>query len=122
MAVELRVDGSDDPADLRSLNAWLSGRAELSGRVSRRARPPDPGAMGSVTDVLVVALGPSGVAAAAASVMIHWIKQRAGEVSLRITCDCGKETTLVARQVPNPTPEALADLAAALHHCPRATE
>lgn len=122
MAVELRFDGSHDPADMRSLAAWLSGRNELRGRVRHQAPPPAPGTMGTVTDVLVVALGPSGVAAALASVLIAWIKHRAGEVSLRITCACGKETTLTATQMPNPTPEALADLAASLHHCPRAVE
>ncbi|GAA5173568.1 hypothetical protein GCM10023321_75470 [Pseudonocardia eucalypti] len=122
MAVALRIDGSGDPADLRSLNSWLSGRNELRGRVSRRSRAPEPGTMGSVTDVLVVALGPSGVAAALASVLISWIKQRTGEVTLRATCACGRETTIEAKQVPNPTPEAIADLAATLHHCPRAAE
>lgn len=125
MAVALRIDGGDDPTDIRSLDAWLSGRNELRGQVSRRTSAPEPGEMGSVTDVLEVALGPSGVAAALASVLISWIRRQKSTLSLRITCRCGREFALDADAVGRVTAETLGEEVARLEtklNCPCSAE
>jgi hypothetical protein len=69
--------------------------------------------------VLVVALGQGGTATALASVLISWIRRQRSKISVHARCSCGKEITLSADRVRNPTPDELrrqvADLAEQLH-------
>ena len=60
--VGLRVATDDAVAAMRSLEAWLAGHEELHGRVRPVVAVPEPGAMGSAAEVLMVALGQGGVA------------------------------------------------------------
>jgi len=112
--VELRVAGDDAVAAVRSLEAWLAGREELRGRVRPVVAVPEPGAMGSVGDVLVVALGQGGVATAAASVLISWIRRQHGKVSVTAKRPDGAEITLSADHVRGLTSEEIPALVTGL--------
>ena len=116
--VELTVIGDDTVATVRSLEAWLAGREELRGRVRPVVAVPEPGAMGSVVDVLTVALGQGGMATATASVLISWIRRQHGKVSVTAKRPDGAEITLAADHVRGLTseeiPALVTELAAAL--------
>ena len=105
MQVRLTVTGSDRAAAMRSLEAWLAGHDGLRGRVRPIVTAPEPGAMGSVADVLMVAIGPGGVATAMASVLISWIRRQAGQVSVLLTRPDGAEITFSADHVRGLTTE-----------------
>jgi Effector Associated Constant Component 1 len=49
--VRIAVDGTD--ADGESLWDWLRQEPKLRGRIHRRSLPPPPGAMGSLTELVV---------------------------------------------------------------------
>ena len=116
--VGLRVTTEDAVAAMRSLEAWLAGREELHGRVRPVVAVPEPGAMGSAAEVLMVALSQGGVATAAASVLISWIRRQHGKVSVTAKRPDGAEITLAADHVRGLTseeiPALVTELAAAL--------
>lgn len=116
---ELRITGGDDPAETRGLEAFLTSDPELQRWVTARVAAPEPGTMGSVADVLVVALGQGGTATALASVLISWIRRQRSKVSVHTRCSCGKEITVSADHIRNLTAEQLrdqvGDLAEQLH-------
>lgn len=99
MQVRLTVTGNDAPAAMRSLHAWLAGQDELRGRVRSVMEAPEPGAMGSVVEALLVTLGPGGVASAVASVLISWIRRQSGAISVSATRPDGMEVTVTADHV-----------------------
>jgi hypothetical protein len=100
------VAGDDATAAMRSLEAWLAGHDELRGRVQPVVTAPQPGTMGSVAEVLTVAVGPGGVVATAvASVLISWIRRQSGKVSVNVTRPDGAEITLTADHVRGLTSE-----------------
>jgi hypothetical protein len=116
---ELRLTGSDDPAEARELEAFLTSDPELRRWVTARGAAPEPGTMGSVADVLVVALGQGGIATALASVLISWIRRQRSKISVHARCSCGKEITVSADHIRDLKPDQLrgqvAELAEQLH-------
>jgi hypothetical protein len=99
------------PADeVRSLRQWLLDENALRGRVRLVEPPVTPGTLGSVVETLAVALGPGGVATAAASVLIAWIRRRTGDVTLKVTQPDGSSFELSATNVQDPA-TAVDDLA-----------
>lgn len=88
--VEVIGDRSAD--ELRSLRDWLVAEEQLRGRVRLESPPPEPGALGSVVEALTVALGPGGVATAAASVLISWLRRRTSDISVKMTLPDGTST------------------------------
>jgi Effector Associated Constant Component 1 len=107
MQVRLTVAGDDATAVMRSLEVWLAGHDELRGRVGPVVTAPQPGAMGSVADVLMVTVGPGGVATAVASVLISWIRRQRGTVSVSARRPDGAEITLTADHVRGLTTEEI---------------
>jgi Effector Associated Constant Component 1 len=104
---ELQLTGSDDPAETRELEAFLTSDPDLQRWVTRRVDPPEPGTMGSVSDVLVVALGQGGTVTILAGVLIAWIRRHRGKISIHARCSCGKEITVSADRIRTPTAEQL---------------
>ena len=95
--VTLFVAGSLD--DAVALGGLLDADPELRGRVRRVAAQVPEGALGSGLPELVIALGSSGVATALASVLMVWLRQRSGSVSLHITRPDGAHLELTAERV-----------------------
>jgi hypothetical protein len=89
MEVTVRVDAEHLGDELRSLREWMIADAELRGRVHLTVRPPEPGKLGAVSDSLTVALGSGGAvtatATAVSTVLITWIRRRAGTITVKLT-------------------------------------
>lgn len=58
MSVTVALAGAGTADELRSLHEWLSAEEELRGRVRLVQSPPPPNALGSVPEMLTVALAP----------------------------------------------------------------
>jgi len=78
--IEIRLQDGDN---LRSLRGWLIGEDELRGRVRLVESPPPPGALGMLPELLVVTLA-QGDITALATVLITWLRQRRGELAIRV--------------------------------------
>ncbi|WP_063736600.1 effector-associated constant component EACC1 [Kitasatospora aureofaciens] len=99
MDLTLTAAGGQGADELRSLQAWLADVDELRGRVALVESPPVPGTLGPVLDALVVALGPGGAATALATAVFSWIRQRRGEVTLKISRPDGAAVEISAKRV-----------------------
>jgi hypothetical protein len=97
--VTIEVVGSGTADEVRSLREWLVAEDALRGRIRLVASPPEPGALGSAVEILTVALGPSGVATALASVVISWLRRRTGAVSVKVTRPDGTSFEYSAAQL-----------------------
>ena len=80
--VEL-VNGS--PHQLTSLYSWLQRDDDLRGQVKSVAADSKPGDMGSVTELLTVALGSGGAVAALSSTLNAWVAARRSKILIEIT-------------------------------------
>ncbi|GAA3803374.1 hypothetical protein GCM10022226_24000 [Sphaerisporangium flaviroseum] len=87
MIAALTVTANDPAGELSDLYAWLIEEPDLRGRIELRSADIPDGALGSSTDLLQLILGSGGAAATAATVVIAWLKTRAGEVSVKLTRD-----------------------------------
>jgi hypothetical protein len=83
MRVEVAVQGPRACDELGSLWSWLLDDEDLRGRVEICQAVPVPGTMGTVPDVLLVALG--GVGPAFATVLVTWLRTRVGSVRITLT-------------------------------------
>lgn len=90
----------DNSADLlRDLHSWLSDEPELRARVVIREQNIGDEALGPVVDGLQIILGAGGAAATAASVLIAWLSNRAGEISVKLTREGGDSLEVTAKGV-----------------------
>ncbi|MFH9347654.1 hypothetical protein [Kitasatospora sp. NPDC017646] len=93
-----------------SLLAWLQAEDELRGRVELEAAPPQPGSLGTMADVLTVAVGTGGAVSGLTSALIAWIRRRAGETVVRVTRADGSSIELRATAVHGLEPDGVATL------------
>jgi hypothetical protein len=77
--------GENTTNELGSLYSWLQRDDEFRGRVRTVAADLKPGDMGSVTEVLTVALGSGGAVATLGGTLNAWIGARRTKVSVEIT-------------------------------------
>ncbi|WP_256074496.1 effector-associated constant component EACC1 [Streptomyces sp. PpalLS-921] len=99
MSVTVALAGVGTADELRSLYEWLSAEEELRGRVRLVQAPPPPDALGSVPEMLTVALAPGGVSAVLASAAIAWMRHRTGEVVCKLTKPDGTSVEVSAQRV-----------------------
>ncbi|MBO0851255.1 MAG: hypothetical protein J2P20_17465 [Pseudonocardia sp.] len=99
MDVAVSAAGPEAGDQLRSLRGWLADVEELRGRVSLREHPPRPGTLGPVLDALVVAVGPGGAATAMAATVVAWLRNRHGEVRVKMTLPDSRSMELTAKHV-----------------------
>ncbi|MFD8361888.1 hypothetical protein ACH4GZ_28380 [Streptomyces hygroscopicus] len=126
MDVTVAITGTGAADELRSLHQWLIAEEELRGRVRLVESPPPTGTLGSIPQMLAVALAPGGVAAALASVAIAWMRHRTGEVVCKMTRSDGASVEVSAQRVRGTdvaeVRELVAELAKTLDEGPRGTE
>ncbi|RKT09227.1 hypothetical protein BX285_6301 [Streptomyces sp. 1114.5] len=108
--VLIRVDDADTTA-VGSLLAWLRAEPALRGRVEPVGTAPRPGSLGTLADVLTVALGAGGVASGLTSALIAWIRRRSGDMVVHVTRSDGSSIELRATAVHGLDPDGLAALA-----------
>jgi hypothetical protein len=95
--VTLSVVGSLD--DSVALGALLDTDPDLRGHVRRAVAQVPEGVLSGGLPDLLIALGSSGVATALASVLMVWLRQRSGSVSVHITRPDGTQLELTAERV-----------------------
>lgn len=126
MDAAVTAKGPDAADQLRSLHDWLADVEELRGRVSRRESPPVPGTLGPVLDALAVALGPGGAATAFAAAAISWLRNRRGEIRIKVTLPDNRTVELTAKRVSGLNAAALerqvAEVATLLGHGENGTQ
>jgi Effector Associated Constant Component 1 len=96
--VAIMVD-SQDPLDLPDLFAWLGREEELRGKVRLQDRPLVPGEMGTLPDLIAVAIGSGGVASVLAGSLSTWLAQRKSDITLKVTGPDGRIVELKAQRV-----------------------
>jgi hypothetical protein len=84
--VEVSLAGSRNIAtDLAALRSWLSNEKELRGRISAGKPTDAPSEMGSVSDVLVVALGSGGALTVLINSLAIWLRNQRSELFVELT-------------------------------------
>jgi Effector Associated Constant Component 1 len=109
MPVTLTLSGEAGSADeLRSLRTFLLGEPSYRGRVTAVERPAAAGTLGPVLESLQVALG-SG-AGVFGSVLIAWIRSRAGKCTVHVKREDGREFILTHTRVRTVSAAEIAEL------------
>ncbi|MEV6340283.1 hypothetical protein AB0M12_36845 [Nocardia vinacea] len=86
MQARLEVLGGRDPhEEFMSLRDWLGREPQFRGGVRAAERVVKPGEMGTLEDVLIVALGSGGAATVLARSVSVWLQQRRSGLSVRVT-------------------------------------
>lgn len=85
MEILITVAASEAADELRDLRSWLAEEPELRGRVGLVEAEPAAGALGPVPEMLQVAFGAGGALATLAGVVIAWLGNRGGEVTVKLT-------------------------------------
>jgi hypothetical protein len=106
--VQIRVEAAGDSS--ASLLTWLRAEPDLRGRVHLAGSPPQPDSLGTVADVLTVAVGEGGVASVLASALIAWIRRRTGDTVVTLTRPDGSSMEVKATEVRGLSPESVAEL------------
>ena len=102
------VGGNPAGDDLESLDDWLQGEPELSGRVRASAPVPREGELGAVTDVLVAAVSSGGALSVLAAALYAWLSRpRRSDVRIRVQGDAGRVVEIDADRVNAQQAEAL---------------
>ena len=78
MQLDLRVDGTRQGDELRSLCSWLreSGAVRRSAQISLLEPPPEPGTMGGVVEAVQLITGNGWSAAAFVMSVLSWRQSR----------------------------------------------
>ncbi|MEU5683111.1 effector-associated constant component EACC1 [Streptomyces venezuelae] len=100
MSVLIEVAGpaGSDTALVRDLHAWLQREDDLRGRVRLAGGTPEPGQMGTVSELVLTTVSSGTVAALVASAQL-WIKQRRANLSIVVRHPDGKEVEIDAEQI-----------------------
>ena len=113
MQITIAIEGTDPAEELRSIYTWLSREEDLRGRLRPVQRPPEPGTLGSITQILIMTVGP-GSAAATASAIVTWLRYRTSDIVCHITREDGTPVELTAKRVRGIDSATMADLVANL--------
>jgi len=88
MDASIRLEGGS-PEDIIDLTDWLGGENELRGRCHITPAPIGASELGSVSEVLTVALGSGGAGSVLASSLITWIRTRKTKAKIIIETEEG---------------------------------
>ncbi|MFF4948210.1 hypothetical protein [Streptomyces chattanoogensis] len=107
MKAHIRLTGETASAELTGLAEWLSREDELRGRTTIESPEPSPDQMGSLAEVLVVALGIQGAGSVLAASLSVWIRHRRPSADIEVTGPDGRSVKVTLRDVPKPDLEAV---------------
>jgi Effector Associated Constant Component 1 len=93
------VVDSKNPQDLTELFAWLRREDELRGKVRLESRPLRPDEMGTLPELIAIAIGSGGVASVLASSLSTWLAHRRSDITLKVTGQDGRTVELTAQRV-----------------------
>ncbi|WP_063038312.1 effector-associated constant component EACC1 [Nocardia pseudovaccinii] len=113
MNLTIAVD-AERADELRSLDRELVDVEELRGLVRRQAAPPRDGELGTLDEVLIVALGQGGAAGALTTALVAWLRRRVGSVTVRLTRSDSSVLEVNAQHVRNLSADKLMELTARL--------
>ena len=82
--IQISVEGDSDGEEFRSLAEWLREERELRGRVAVEPQPIGPNDMGSITDLISVALGTGGAGTMLASSLKTWLLSRRTTARIKV--------------------------------------
>ena len=97
---ELQIEVPQD--DLFALTDWLGNEETLRGRVRPVRQVPEPGQMGTMVDVLTVALGTGGAGVALVRSLCTWLTQRRADVTVIIKAPDGRRVQVDVRRARDP--------------------
>lgn len=97
---ELRVEVP--PESLASLAAWLTDNETLRGHIRQQQRPPEPGQLGAVVDVLTVAVGSGGVGVALVQSLCTWLRTRRPAVTITLLGADGRSLRIDLQRAQDP--------------------
>lgn len=100
METTVAVASAHAAEDLRQLQGWLLQEPELRGRIHLAERPPEPGHLGTVPELVSVLLdsGPT-AATVLTSAVVAWLRHRTSDVDCTITMPNGSTIALSAKRV-----------------------
>ena len=108
MEVRISFVGVDRTAGVESLSDWFRGEPELAGRLHVTGPIPGEGELGSLADVLVVAVGSGGMLSVLATSLKAWLAQpRRSDVRIRVQRDGGQMVEIDASRVDSKHVDAL---------------
>lgn len=99
MSLSVRLTEGADSEDLYVLRNILAEDSELSGCVDVATRPAKPGEMGSIVDVLEVAVGSGGAVTVLLSSIATWLRGRGTDVTIRVSASDGTTVEVAAQRV-----------------------
>lgn len=97
---ELRVQVPAE--DVASLTSWLTDNETLRGHIRPEQRPPEPGHLGAVVDVLTVALGSGGVGVALVQSLCTWLRTRRPAVTITLQGADGRSLRIDFQRAQDP--------------------
>ena len=108
MEVRISCVGGDRAVGIESLSDWFRGEPELA-RGLRVAGPiPGEGELGSLADVLVVAVGSGGTLSVLVTSLKAWLAQpRRSDVRIRVQRDGGQTVEIDASRIDGERADAL---------------
>jgi hypothetical protein len=96
--IRLGIVGGDPIEELRSLRSWLLAEEPLRGVIRHSPTAGEPADMGSVSDLLVVAVGSGGALAVLARSVSTWLEHRHPGVVLEVKGPDGAALRLEAKR------------------------
>jgi hypothetical protein len=106
MDVRISVLNDDAARETNGLAEWLREERDLTTTVDLVPRPPVPGELGSVIDIMVAAAGSGGLAVTLVNSLRSWLKAKAARVTIEVKTVKGS-ATLDARNVDSAETQAL---------------
>jgi hypothetical protein len=100
--LRLTVSGGNADAHLLSLRDWLVCEDELRGQLKLLAASPQPGHMGTIFDVLTVALGSGSAGAVLARSLSTWLVQRRADVKVTAVATDGSRIEVDVKRAADP--------------------
>jgi citrate lyase alpha subunit len=110
MAITVRVHDPGQDEALRSLSVFLRQDGQLHARVTLVECPPVEGHLGTVIDMLEIAVGSGGAVTVLVTALTVWLQNRHSDISIEITNAAGAATKLEAKRIKLATAEDLENI------------